>query len=347
MHKQLFTTAILMLTMALSSAAQKTYTNPVFNADFPDPSVQRAPDGYFYAYATGPNCLKSKDLVNWERVKRVIERPTWNDTIRVDSNGNKKNVYYSFWACDVNKIKERYVMYYACALWGNITRTGIGVATGSSLEKFQDNGKMFRSTEIGVKNSIDPIYWEEKRKKYLAWGSFHGIYISELSKDGLKLKDQSKKTVIAGTAFEGAMIHKRGKYYYLFCSVGSCCEGVKSTYRTVVGRSKKLFGPYLNKEGKRMLDNHYTTIIKANERWKGPGHNSEIITDDNGDDWLLYHAYDADAPDKGRVMLLDRIIWSNDGWPSVNDGTPSTTPQNVPVFNKYKAKRKKCKQYAS
>ena len=139
--------------------------------------------------------------------------------------------------------------------------------------------------------------------------------------------------MIAGTAFEGAMIHKRGKYYYLFCSVGSCCEGVKSTYSTVVGRSKRLLGPYLNKEGKKMLDNHYTTIISGNNRWKGPGHNSEIITDDNGDDWLLYHAYNADAPHEGRMMLLDKIIWSDDGWPTVNDGTPSTTAQEAPVFN--------------
>lgn len=338
MYRQLITTAILILTATAPSLAQKTYTNPVFGADFPDPSVQRAPDGCFYAYATGPNCLKSKDLVEWEKISRVISRPTWNDTIRIDSNGNRKNVYYSFWACDVNKIKDKYIMYYACALWGNGTRTGIGVAQGSSLEKFQDNGKMFRSTEIGVENSIDPVYWKEKNKKYLAWGSFHGIYISELSKDGLTLKDPEKKIRIAGTAFEGAMIHKRGKYYYLFCSVGSCCEGVKSTYRTVVGRSKKLFGPYVNKEGKRMLDNHYTTIIKGNDRWKGPGHNSEIITDDNGDDWLLYHAVDTHAPQEGRMMLLDKITWSDDGWPSVNDGTPSTTAQTAPVF---KNKREK------
>lgn len=334
MHRQLIATIIFILSAIVPSAAQKRYTNPVFNADFPDPCIQHAPDGFFYAYATGPNCLKSKDLVNWQRVDRVINRPTWNDTIRVDSNGKQKNVHYSFWACDVSQIKDKYIMYYACALWGNISRTGIGVATGNSPDKFEDCGKMFRSTEIGVKNSIDPVYWKEKNKKYLAWGSFHGIYISELSKDGLSLKNPEKKLKIAGTAFEGAMIHKRGKYYYLFCSVGSCCEGVKSTYRTVVGRSRKLFGPYLNKEGKKMLDNHYTTIIQGNNRWKGPGHNSEIITDDKGDDWLLYHAYDAGAPEKGRVMLLDKITWSDDGWPSVNDGTPSTTPQDTPVFLK-------------
>ena len=334
MYRQLIATAILILSMVVPAMAQETYTNPVFAADFPDPSVQRSPDGWFYAYATGPNCLKSNDLVHWQRVSRVIDRPTWNDTIHVTPNGKSKNIYYSFWACDVSRVKNRYIMYYACALWGNHTRTGIGVATGSSLEKFEDNGKMFRSTEIGVNNSIDPIFWKERNKKYLAWGSFHGIYIAELAKDGLSLKEPSAKKRIAGTAFEGAMIHKRGKYYYLFCSVGSCCEGVKSTYHTVVGRSKSLHGPYLSKSGGSMLDNHYTTVIRANSRWKGPGHNSEIITDDNGDDWLLYHAVDSEAPREGRMMLLDKIVWSDDGWPTVNDGTPSTTPQVAPVFKK-------------
>lgn len=332
MNKKIFVTFFLVVIVAFQCVAQKTYTNPVFRADFPDPSVQRGLDGYFYAYATGPNCLKSKDLVTWQGVSRVIDRPTWNDSTYVDSQGNKKTDYYSFWACDVSRVENKYVMYYACALWGNGSRTGIGVATGDALSKFTDKGKMFRSTEIGVENSIDPVYWEEKDKKYLAWGSFNGIYISELTEDGLKLKNPSNKTMIAGTAFEGAMIHKRGNYYYLICSVGSCCDGVNSTYHAVVGRSTKLMGPYVDKNGGKMLDNRYTTIIKANSRWRAPGHNSEIITDDNGDDWLLYHAIDTEAPDDGRMMLLDKIVWDADGWPSVNDGTPSTTPQPAPVF---------------
>jgi arabinan endo-1,5-alpha-L-arabinosidase len=331
-YRQILATAIIALMAILPCHSQKRYTNPVFKADFPDPSVQRGTDGYFYAYATGPNCLRSKDLVTWESVSKVIDRPTWNDTTYVDSEGKKKTDYYSFWACDVSRVEDKYVMYYACALWGNGSRTGIGVAAGNTLTKFDDKGKMFRSTEIKVENSIDPVYWEDKDKKYLAWGSWNGIYISELAEDGLKLKDPSKKTMIAGTAFEGAMIHKRGNLYYLFCSVGSCCDGLNSTYHCVVGRSTKLLGPYLSKTGGKMLDNNYTTVLRANSRWIAPGHNSEIITDDNGDDWLLYHAIDKKAPDDGRMMLLDKITWSDDGWPTINNNTPSTTQQAAPVF---------------
>jgi arabinan endo-1,5-alpha-L-arabinosidase len=329
--KRFFLTCWAAMAVALAGA-QATYTNPVYDSDFPDPSVQRAQDGYFYAYATGQRGLRSKDLVKWQRLNNVISRPTWNDSTYVDANGQKQTDYYSFWACDVNYVDGRYLMYYACALWGNGSRTGIGVATGNSPDKFNDRGRLFRSTEIGVNNSIDPCYVEQKDKKYLVWGSFNDIYITELTEDGLKVKDFKKKTKIAGGAFEGVMIYKRGSYYYMFASIGSCCNGVNSTYRTVVGRSTALNGPYVNKQGGKMYDNNYTTIIQANDRWKGPGHNSEIITDDNGDDWLLYHAYDAKDDSKGRVMLLDKITWSRDGWPSVGGGSPSTQAQEAPVF---------------
>ncbi len=30
----------------------ETWQNPVFDTDFPDPTIVRAGDGYFYAYAT-------------------------------------------------------------------------------------------------------------------------------------------------------------------------------------------------------------------------------------------------------------------------------------------------------
>lgn len=304
-----------------ANAQNSTYTNPVYNYDSPDPSIQRGQDGTFYCYATNCQTRKSKDLVTWHNLTGVFSTPSWN------GNG------YAVWATDVNYVDGQYLMYYALALWGNTSETGIGVARGKTPEKFTDVGRMFRSKEIGVKNSIDACYVEEGDKKYLIWGSFHDLYIAELTHDGLQVKDFNNKTKIAGGAFEGAMIHKRGGYYYLFASVGSCCEGENSTYRTVVGRSAKLTGPYVNKQGGTMYDNNYTTIIRGNNRWAGPGHNSEIITDDNGDDWIMYHSYDKKDVDRGRVLMLDKITWDASGWPVVNDGYPSSTPMPAPVFH--------------
>lgn len=312
--------------------AQNKYTNPVFDQNTPDPSVVQAPDGAFYAYGTGGTCRKSYDLVNWEDMGIALQRPTWNDSVRTDKNGKQHPMRFSLWALDVSRVGKKYLVHYASAYWGNETRTGLGVAEGTSPTEFTDCGKMFCSTEIGVQNSIDPCYVKDKGKKYLIWGSFRRLYMGRLTKDGKRIKNPSHLTQVAGTAFEGAMVYKRKGYYYLFASVGTCCEGAKSTYHTVVGRSKKLAGPYVDRQGGRMLDNHYETVIKGNDRWKGPGHNSEIITDKEGDTWLLYHAYDALDPEKGRVMLLDKLLWDEEGWPYVEGGTPSTTPQDAPVL---------------
>ena len=312
--------------------AQNKYTNPVFDQNTPDPSVVQAPDGAFYAYGTGGTCRKSYDLVHWEDMGIALKRPTWNDSVRTDKEGKVHPMRFSLWALDVSRVGKKYLVHYASAYWGNETRTGLGVAEGTSPTEFTDCGKMFCSTEIGVQNSIDPCYVKDKGKKYLIWGSFRKLYMGRLTKDGKRIKNPSHLTQVAGTAFEGAMVYKRKGYYYLFASVGTCCEGAKSTYHTVVGRSKKLAGPYVDRQGGRMLDNHYETVIKGNDRWKGPGHNSEIITDKEGDTWLLYHAYDALDPEKGRVMLLDKLLWDEEGWPYVEGGTPSTTPQDAPVL---------------
>lgn len=115
---------------------------------------------------------------------------------------------------------------------------------------------------------------------------------------------------------------KKDGYYYFFASIGTCCEGLKSTYTTVVGRSKKLFGPYVDKNGKKMLDNHHEILIHKNEAFVGTGHNSEIVTDKAGNDWVFYHAVSTKNPG-GRVLMLDKVDWK-DGWPSVSGNSPSS-----------------------
>ena len=52
------------------------------------------------------------------------------------------------------------------------------------------------------------------------------------------------------------------------------------------------------------------------------GHNSEIVTDKKGNDWIFYHAFEANNAKKGRVLMMDRIIWE-DGWPKVEGSVPA------------------------
>lgn len=304
------------LTFSVSLYAADKYSNPVIDYSLPDPSIIKGEDGYFYLYATEDirnlPVHRSKDLVNWEFVGTAFTDATRPD---FEPEGG-------IWAPDINKIGDKYVLYYSMSVWGGEWTCGIGCAVADRPEgPFKDCGMMFRSNGIKVQNSIDPFYIEDNGHKYLFWGSFRGIYAIELSEDGLSLKSGSSPVQIAGTAYEGTYIHKRGGYYYMFASIGSCCEGLKSTYTTVVGRSTSLFGPYLDKKGQSMMDNHHEILIHKNDSFVGTGHNSEIVSDNAGTDWLFYHAVSVANPD-GRVLMLDKIDWI-DGWPSVEGNSPS------------------------
>ena len=328
MHiKKLLVLSVSLCLTACSSSSSKVeddpenqpknvYHNPVINYSLPDPSVIKGEDGYFYLYATenirNLPIHRSKDLVEWEYVGTAFTNDTRPD---FEPKGG-------LWAPDINKIGDKYVLYYSMSVWGGEWTCGIGCATADKPEgPFKDHGKMFRSNEINVQNSIDPFYMEDGGKKYLFWGSFRGIYGIELSDDGLSIKKGAKLRQVAGTAYEGTYIHKKDGYYYFFASIGTCCEGLKSTYTTVVGRSKKLFGPYVDKSGKKMLDNHHEVLIHKNDAFVGTGHNSEIVTDKAGNDWMFYHAVSTKNPG-GRVLMMDKVNWK-DGWPSVAGNSPS------------------------
>lgn len=302
------------------------YTNPVVKISLPDPTLIED-DGVFYLYATedirNVPIFCSPDLVNWTKCGTAFSDGARPDF--VEGGG--------IWAPDVNRIAPgRYVLYYSMSVWGGLQTCGIGVAVADNpLGPWEDKGKMFISSEIGVTNSIDPFYIEEDGKKYMFWGSFRGIYYVELSDDGLSVKEGAVPQKVAGNAYEGTYIHKKDGYYYMFASIGTCCEGFKSTYKTVVGRSESLFGPYVNKEGGKMLDNKHEVLISGDKDFAGTGHNSEIITDKAGNDWILYHAYCRSHSEKARTLMLDKVTWGADGWPVVNDGTPASFAQR-PVF---------------
>lgn len=305
---------------------ENIYYNPVIQYSAPDPTVIRAKDGYFYLYATEDTynipVYRSSNLVDWTQVSTAFTdatRPKWDANLHL-------------WAPDINYINGQYVLYYSDGHWGDENTSGIGVAYSDKPEgPFIDHGKLFISTDIGVQNSIDQCFVEDNGKNYLFWGSFRGIYAIELTADGLDVKPGAQKVQVSGTFMEGTMIWKKDGYYYMFGSNGSCCEGANSTYRVTIGRSKDLLGPYVTKEGKTLLGGNYDVLLSGNDFVAGPGHNAEIITDDAGQDWIIYHGYERSIPDRGRQVFLSQILWK-DGWPYIEGGTPVVSHKR-PVFN--------------
>ncbi len=321
-----------------------TYANPIFEPILADPTVIRdQTSGLFYAYGTQDDwgdgkgsrlmpILESKNMVNWEYVGEVFtEKPDW-----------KKNG--GLWAPDINYIQGKYYLYYSYSLWGD-PDPGIGLAIATTPKgPFVDQGKLFTSKEMDVPNSIDPSFFEESGKNYLIWGSFgeginQGIHMIGLSADATKAMPAAAKIQLAAGDWEAAMLHKRDGYYYFFGSKGSCCEGANSQYKVLTARSKTLNGPYLDRLGKPITQRgNGTLLLKGNDTIAGPGHHAKIITDDDGQDWLLYHAIlkDNDKVKSGasrRVLMLDRLVWE-EGWPKFEANTPNLEEKKMPQFKR-------------
>lgn len=115
-------------------------------------------------------------------------------------------------------------------------------------------------------------------------------------------------------AIEAPFLFKKGEYYYLFVSWDRCCRGVNSTYKILVGRSKNIRGPYLDKEGNKLSKGGGTLIAEGNDEWAAVGHQAAYTFD--GKDYLIFHAYDLDDDGKPKLQIRE-MKWNND-WPSVD-----------------------------
>lgn len=320
--KAIMTAIAALSVISCSHREEKYYNNPVIATDAPDPSVILADDGKYYLYATGNgySIFSSDDLVNWERVGTAFNDRTWPSAIRNDRRG-------TLWAPEIRRIADRYVLFYT--LWfGDVKYSVIGYAVADSpVGPFEDRGVLIDSQEIGVLQSIDQFYYEEDGKSWIFWGSFRNLYSMELdvTDDVVITPRPETKRQFAGTAYEGTNIFKRDGWYYFFASTGDYAGGTNSTYRTVVARSIDLMGPYLDKEGRDILDNGFDVVLDRNDKFSGPGHNAGLIEDADGRTWMFYHAYDNSNPEAGRLGMLDEVKWDKDGWPYIEGGTPSST----------------------
>ena len=124
-------------------------------------------------------------------------------------------------------------------------------------------------------------------------------------------------------AIEAPFIVRHNEYYYLFVSFDLCCRGVKSNYKTMVGRSRSVKGPYLDASGKPMVEGGGTPLLVGNERWVGPG--GESILQEPGRDIIVFHAYNGKT---GKPRLhISTIDWTSD-WPhAAFEGGNPAAPQ--------------------
>lgn len=304
--------------------------------DLHDPHIIKHED-YYYIFSTGRRghviqTSRSQDLLDWEPVKDIFESlPLWITKEIPKCRG--------LWSPDIHFINGRYCVYYSASTFGSQFSL-IGLATNRTLDPadpnylWTDEGKVIESRPGMDFNAIDAgIVTDAEGRIWLAFGShWQGIKLFELNpKNGKSIFDPPKLYSIARreqgvNAIEAPYIIYRNGFYYLFVSFDRCCEGADSTYKIMVGRSKKVTGPYVDAHGTSMMEGGGTLVLQGDERFKGPGHNS--ILSDNGIDYLVYHTYD--AQNRGRPTLRIRpILWRQDGWLDVGQPLSSRICSSV------------------
>ena len=302
---------------------------PMLNTPVHDP-VMIKENGTYYLFCTGfgISVWSSRDLQNWRKEKAVFDKaPEWAVKAVPGFRGH-------IWAPDISYHNGMYYLYYAVSAFGKNTSC-IGLAVNKTLDsaskdfKWEDKGKVIQSVPgRDMWNAIDPnLAVDESNDAWLTFGSFwNGIKLVKLDKSLTSVAQPEQWHTIAGRkrefgledslagddAIEAPFIFKKGKYYYLFVSFDYCCRAEKSTYKMVVGRSEKITGPYIDKEGVNMIRGGGCIVQEGNSNWYGVGHNAVYTFD--GKDYLIFHGYD--AKDKGRSkLIIEELSWDNNGWP--------------------------------
>jgi arabinan endo-1,5-alpha-L-arabinosidase len=302
-----------------------------------DPSIIKEGDTWYVFATTPPNSKTddqfpircSKDLLQWKMCGYVLtEIPAW---IKNESPKTKE-----LWAPDISYFDGKFHLYYAYSAFG-VNTSGIALLTNKTLNpqspdyRWVDEGLVLKSRAEDDFNAIDPnLILDEKGQVWLSFGSFwSGIKMARLDRKAGKLSPADTRIYPLASrrkpdqfdpakpglppdyqAIEAPFIVHHGDYYYLFVSYDLCCRGTKSTYRTMVGRSREVTGPYVDAEGKEMSQGAAMPLLIANHKWLGPGGESVLLR--NRRDIIVYHAYDATTGVPS--LQISTLTWT-DGWP--------------------------------
>ena len=282
-----------------------------------DPSMIRTRDGDYLLYSTGQNLpiRTSKDRKNFRDGGSV-----WPDGAPWAEPFTSPTDPTALWAPDISFHDGTFYLYYSASSFGS-RNSAIFLATSRTGRSgsWKHVGKVWQTSDTDDYNAIDPNLVVDDTGWWLSFGSFwSGLKMIRLDPDTGRPSTKDRKLYALATrpatvdgAVEAPYIVRHDHNYYLFAAFDACCRGLDSTYRTMVGRSTKVTGPYVDRRGTKMTDGGGTEILASHGSITGPGHPA-VLRDDG---WLLiyHHYYDESNPGAARLGI-NKLAWV-DGWP--------------------------------
>lgn len=298
--------AILILHFAAIASAQ------VGKPFIHDPSTIMECEGKYYTFGTGGGGLISED--GW----------TWHGGAERPGGGA---------APDAIKIGDRYLVVYGATgggLGGGhngkiLTMWNKTLDPASPDFKFTEPILVAQSDGVEDNDAIDPglLLDPNDGRLWCSYGTYFG-FIRLIELDPLTGKRVEGNVAIdIAIDCEATDLEYRDGWYYLLGTHGTCCDGANSTYNIVVGRSRKITGPYLDNMGREMLKGGGKMVLAARDRLIGPGHFGRLVLEE-GVEKMSCH-YEADLDQGGRSVLgILPLLWKN-GWPVAGDNIKEGT----------------------
>ncbi|MEH0152894.1 glycoside hydrolase family 43 protein [Limibacter armeniacum] len=267
----------------------ETFKNPILSGFHPDPSICRVGDDYFlvnssFEWFPGIPIFHSKDLVNWEQIGYVLDRPS---QLMMETTKFSAGI----WAPTIRYHNGKFYVVVTCKQSKNDCNCG------NNFYVTADTPAGPWSEPVWIKDSkgIDPtIFWDEDGKVYYVgsthdyegapkWKQEHRIYLQELKLETGELLGEPIYLTSGHAAeakfTEGPHIYKIKDKYLLMVAEG----GTWNNHAVTAFEADKITGPYTALTVNPVLthrhlghDSGITTI----------GH-ADLVQTQNGDWWSV------------------------------------------------------------
>ena len=294
-----------LLVVTMQAQPQGIFRNPIIPGYHPDPSVCRVGNDFYlvtssFQYFPGVPIFHSTDLIHWEQLGNVLDRPS---QLPLGEANSKGGIY-------APTIRYHEGLYYMITT--NVTSGGNFLVTATN-----PSGPW--SEPIWLKQAgIDPsLFWDDGHC-YMVSNPNSTITMCEIDPaTGRQLTDSKPLWRGTGGRYpEAPHLYKKDGYFYLLIAEG----GTELPHSITIARSKHIEGPYEACPNNPILSN-----CNFKGQWmqaQGTGH-GDLIQAADGSWWIVFLAYrrfGGDHHHLGRETFLAPVSWPEGEWPVVNRG---------------------------
>ncbi len=287
--------------------------NPILPGFYPDPSICRVDDDFYlvtssFSYFPGVPLFHSRDLVHWEQLGHVLDRPS---QLPLDCHSISGGIF-------APTIRYHDGVFYMITT--NINHGGNFIVTATDPA-----GDWSEPHWIEGAEGIDPsLFWDDDGRAYYVGtsglgSSYPHIWLSEIDLNRFELVGEQTELWRGALrdcwAPEAPHLYKKDGWYYLMIAEG----GTEHFHAVTMARSRAVAGPYQGYEGNPILTHRH---LGCNHPICNVGHADLVQLKDGS--WYLValgsRIYGGYHKNLGRETFIAPVDWSGD-WPVVSPGT--------------------------